>query len=85
MDELPLGAQAENAIRWIDTSCMIVDCLTKKMCPDVILKFMRQGYLNLQPTVESQLLKMRKRKQRAAKKEAERGAALVLSATDCDP
>ena len=66
LDELPPEAQAENAVRWIDTSCMIVDCFTKKMSPEVLLKLMQRGYLDLQPTVESQLLKMRKRKQRAA-------------------
>merc|ERR1711966_355029 len=38
LDELMPADVAENAVRWIDTSCMIVDCLTKKMKPDVILQ-----------------------------------------------
>ena len=31
LDELLPEDAAENAVRWIDTSRMIVDCLTKKM------------------------------------------------------
>ena len=48
---------------------MIVDCLTKRMKPDLMLRLMEQGKLCLRPTVESQLLKLRKQKQRAAKKD----------------
>ena len=69
LDELEPENLAENAVRWIDTSCMIVDCLTKRMKPDLMLRLMEQGKLCLRPTVESQLLKLRKQKQRAAKKE----------------
>ena len=53
LDELLPENVAENAIRWIDTSCMVVDCLTKKMNPDVLLKLMRTGRLSLQATNES--------------------------------
>ena len=67
LDELLPEAIAENAIRWIDTSCMVVDCLTKRMKPDVMLKLMKDGRLNLRPTPESQLLKLRKQKLRKAK------------------
>ena len=69
LDELEPENIAENAVRWIDTSCMIVDCLTKRMKPDLMLRLMEQGKLCLRPTVESQLLKLRKQKQRAAKKD----------------
>ena len=61
---------AENAVRWIDTSCMIVDCLTKKMKTDVLLKLMKTGKLVLRPTPESQLLKLKKQKLRSAKRKA---------------
>ena len=67
LDELLPEDIAENAIRWIDTSCMVVDCLTKRMKPDVMLKLMKDGRLNLRPTPESQLLKLRKQKLRKAK------------------
>ena len=67
LDELLPENVAENAVRWIDTRCMVVDCLTKKMQPDVMLKLMHSGRLDLEATPESKLLKMRKRKLRAAK------------------
>ena len=67
LDELLPENVAENAIRWIDTSCMVVDCLTKRMKPDVMLKLMKTGRLNLRPTPESQLLKLRKQKLRKLK------------------
>ena len=44
---------------------MVVDCLTKKMKPDVVLKLADTGKLNLKPTVESEMLKLRKQKLRA--------------------
>ena len=69
LDELLPEEAAENAVRWIDTSCMIVDCLTKRMKPDVMIKLMRAGRLSLRPTAESQLLKLRKQKLRASKKQ----------------
>ena len=68
LDELLPEAKCENAIRWIDTSCMVVDCLTKKMDADVLIRLMRTGTLNLQATLQSEYAKLRKRKQRKAKK-----------------
>ena len=73
LDELLPEDAAENAVRWIDTSCMVVDCLTKRMKPDVMLKLIASGRLNLKATPESQLLKLRKQKLRKSKKEAESG------------
>ena len=67
LEELQPIDVAENAIKWIDTSCMIVDCLTKKMKPDVVHKLQQSGRLSLKPTPESVLVKMRKSKQRRAK------------------
>jgi hypothetical protein len=66
-DELPPEAMAENAVRWIDTSSMVVDCLTKKMSPEVVHRVQTTCQLNLEATPESKTLKMRKQKQRKAK------------------
>ena len=75
LDDLEPEDIAENAIRWIDTSCMVVDCLTKKMNPGVLLKLIATGRLNLEPTVESQMLKMRKGKLRRNKKDKQQVSA----------
>ena len=75
LDDLMPEATCENAVRWIDTSAMIVDCLTKRMDPTVLIRLMRTGTLNLQPTVESELAKLRKQKNRKAKKLADQDAA----------
>ena len=69
-DELPAETVAENAVRWIDTSIMVVDCLTKKMSPEVVHRVQSLCELNLEATPESKTLKMRKQKQRAAKTKA---------------
>ena len=68
LDELLPEEVAENAVRWIDTSCMVVDCLTKRMKPDVLINLIETGILSLKATPESQLLKLRKQKLRAAKR-----------------
>ena len=85
LDELLPEEMAENAICWIDTSCMIVDCLTKRMDAKVLLKLMKHGKLDLNPTAESTLLKMKKAKQRENKKaltcrsHADAGANLTVA------
>jgi hypothetical protein len=43
LEELLPATQAGNAVRWIDMSCMIVDCLTKKMKPDVTHRLQEDG------------------------------------------
>jgi len=68
LDELLPEEVAENAVRWIDTSCMVVDCLTKRMRPDLMIRLMDSCKLCLRATPESQLLKLRKQKLRAQKK-----------------
>ena len=68
LDELLPEEVAENAVRWIDTSCMVVDCLTKRMRLDVLVNLIETGILSLKATPESQLLKLRKQKLRAAKR-----------------
>ena len=72
LDALMPEATCENAVRWIDTSCMVVDCLTKRMDPGVLIRLMRTGTVSLQATVESELAKLRKQKNRKAKKLAEK-------------
>ena len=69
LDELPPIEEAENAVRWIDTSCMIVDCLTKKMRPDTMIKRTSTGRLSLRASAESEMLKLRKKRLRRDKKQ----------------
>ena len=70
LDDLLPEDAAENAVRWIDTSCMVVDCLTKRMDPRILLKLMSTGRLDLNPTIESQMRKLHKSKQRRRKRDA---------------
>ena len=86
LDELLPVDKANNAVRWIDTSCMIVDCLTKKMRPDVMLKLCDSGELSLRASAESELLKLRKSKlrgkSRVEKMTARKGARQQTEGTD---
>ena len=50
--------------RWIDTSTMIADPLTKAMKPDRLLQTMETGALDLRPTPESLAIKEKNRKAR---------------------
>ena len=72
LDDLMPEATCENAVRWIDTSCMVVDCLTKRMDPSVLIRLMRTGTISLEAAVESELSKLSKQKNRKAKKLAEK-------------
>ena len=72
LDDLMPEATCEHAVRWIDTICMVVDCLTKRMDPSVLIRLMRTGTISLQATVDSELAKLRKQKNRKAKKLAEK-------------
>ena len=67
LDQLLPEDVAESAVRWIDTSCMVVDCLTKRMQPDVLIDLIETWILSLTATLQSQLLKLRKQKLRASK------------------
>ena len=75
-DELMPEATCENAAFWIDTSCMIVDCLTKRMDPIALIRLMRTDTISLHATVYSELAKLRKRKNKKAKKLAEQAAQI---------
>ena len=56
-------------VRWIDTSTMIADPLTKKMKPTRLISCLQSGTLSLEPTKEAQMSKLMKKAQRASKKE----------------
>ena len=58
--------------RWIDTSTMIADPLTKNMKADRLVACMTSGIFDMVPTPASLAIKARNRELRRAKKEAER-------------
>lgn len=51
-------------IRWIDTSTMIVDCLTKSMKPDDLVNALDSGKLSLTPSAISVARKLQKQHSR---------------------
>ena len=57
-------------IRWIDTSCMLVDCMTKSMNPKLLVQALDTSIIDLRPTAKSTELKNRKKSQRANKQAA---------------
>jgi hypothetical protein len=59
-----LSAQDQDVVRWIDTSTMIADCLTKHMDPQRLMHTLKTGVLDLTPTDSSILQKMKKQKGR---------------------
>ena len=56
--------------RWIDTSVMIVDPLTKNMNPDRLIQTLSTGYFDMRPTAESLMIKQKNRALRKAAKNA---------------
>ncbi len=60
MDEL--DDSCPDVVRWIDTSTMPSDCLTKYMKPDRLMDMLQTGTLDLVATAQSLLIKMRKQK-----------------------
>ena len=59
-----IGPDQPDMVRWIDTSCMVADCLTKRMRSDRLSECLRSCWHDLNPTDESVLCKMRKQKGR---------------------
>ena len=55
----------QDMVRWIDTSTMVADCLTKHMDPQRLMQTTHSGILDLTPTDASILQKMKKQKGRA--------------------
>ena len=72
-EELPKERDSRYAIRCIDTLAMPVDCMTKRMKGDVLVRTFA-GKLDLRPTPESVLVKLRKSKFRKQKAEQEYAA-----------
>ena len=64
-----LEETSADKVRWIDTSTMLADPLTKNMKPNRLLEFLDTGVLDLEPTPESVVAKMMKQKQRQAAKQ----------------
>ena len=62
--------------RWIDTSVMLADPLTKVMSADVLERCFMTGYLDLKATEESLRIKARNRESRRSKSEAPKNEAL---------
>ena len=58
-----------NKVRWIDTSTMIADPLTKGMNPSQMLEFLKTGVIDLEPTAEAKTVKAMKQKQRQKARE----------------
>ena len=65
-----LDPEDPDKVRWIDTSTMVADPLTKKMKATRLVKTLTSGKLSLEPTPESILQKMSKQKSRKAISEA---------------
>ena len=61
-----IGSDQPDMVRWIDTSCMVADCLTKRMRSDRLSECLPSCWLDLIPTDESVLCKMKKQKGRTS-------------------
>ena len=48
-----IGSDQPDMVRWIDTSCMVADCLTKRMRSDRLSGCLRSCLLDLIPTDDS--------------------------------
>ena len=61
-----IGSDQPDMVRWIDASCMVADCLTKRMRSDRLSECLRSCWLDLIPTDESVLCKMKKQQGRTS-------------------
>ena len=53
-------------VKWIDTSCMIADPLTKAMKPEVLMTALRDCYFDLTPTAENVARKQARKKAKSS-------------------
>ena len=60
-----LDESCSDMLRWIDTTAMIADCLTKAMKPGRLIDAL-QGHLDLRATPEGELVKLRRQKAKLA-------------------
>ena len=71
--------------RWIDTSVMLADPLTKNMKPDRLVECMMTGKFDLRPTAESLMIKEKNRAYRKATSEAKKQKANPVANEAFDP
>ena len=64
-----LNEQQIDKVRWIDTSTMLADQLTKVMSPDRLVKSLDGSQIDLTPTAASTIAKMMKQRQRRKTKD----------------
>ena len=64
-----MDIEQSDKVRWIDTSTMLADPLTKLMKPERLEQALATGVIDLTPTEASRMQKLMKQKQRAKKKE----------------
>ena len=57
--------EQSDKVRWIDTSTMLADPLTKLMKADRLEDALSTGVIDLEPTAESQMKKFMKQQQRS--------------------
>ena len=57
--------EKHDVLKWIDTSAMATDCMTKNMKPDQLLGILKHCRLDLRPTEASVKQKSQKQAQRA--------------------
>ena len=69
-DQEELSAELPDQIRWIDTSKMLVDCLTKDMKTNYLRDTLKSGTYNIVPTAESEVTKLAKQKYRRMKSQS---------------
>ena len=69
-DQEELSAELPDQIRWIDTSKMLVDCLTKDMKTNYLRDTLKSGIYNIVPTAESEVTKLAKQKYRRMKSQS---------------
>ena len=60
LEELPPDAERTDRCRWIDTTVMACDCLTKDMPEDYLLAILETNRWNVSQTVEAKAVKERK-------------------------
>jgi len=71
-------------IKWVDTSGMVIDCLTKAMSADALVEALKSGFLDYSATPLSTAQKIRKRAQRRSKKDSDKKISLDMKKAEDD-
>ena len=61
-----------DTLKWIDTSVMVADCLTKAMRDDYLMQVLKTNRWNYEQTAEAKAAKARKQAQRSQLKREKR-------------